>query len=101
MGASQVRILREAVVDLMNARAFFEKRQTGMGAIFSGSIMGDLERLTFYAGIHVKKSGFHRMLAKRFPYAIYYRVKDRTAEVVAILPMRRDPEWIRGQLDGR
>ena len=31
------------------------------------------------------------MLAKRFPYAIYYEIKDEIAYVVAVLPMRRDP----------
>jgi len=41
------------------------------------------------------------MLSKRFPYAIYYEVKDHGAYVVAVLPMRREPKWIRGKLDER
>ncbi len=41
------------------------------------------------------------MLAKRFPYAIYYEVVDEIAYVVAVLPMRRNPAWIKGRLEGR
>jgi len=35
------------------------------------------------------------MLSKRFPYAVYYELKDEIAYVVAVLPMRRDPLWIK------
>jgi hypothetical protein len=38
------------------------------------------------------------MFAKRFPYAIYYEIKDKIAYIVAVLPMRRDPAWIRKKL---
>jgi hypothetical protein len=41
------------------------------------------------------------MLAKRFPYAIYYEVADEAAYVVAVLPMRRSPNWIEKRLKGR
>ena len=34
------------------------------------------------------------MYSKRFPFAVYYTVIDKIAYVVAVLPMRRDPEWI-------
>ena len=53
--------------------------------------MSEVESLVIYGGIHVEEMGFHRMLSKRFPYAIYYQVKDNSAFVVAALPMRRDP----------
>jgi hypothetical protein len=60
-----------------------------------------VESLIIYAGIHVKAIGFHRILSKRFPYAIYYEVKNNSAYVVAVLPMLRDPKWIRGKLEER
>lgn len=63
--------------------------------------MPDLESLKIYAGIHHRTHGLYRMLARRFPYAIYYEIAADVAYVVAVLPMRRDPEWIRGRLDDR
>ncbi len=41
------------------------------------------------------------MLAKRFPYAIYYETAEDVAYVVAVLPMRRSPAWIRRHLRDR
>jgi hypothetical protein len=41
------------------------------------------------------------MLARRFPYAIYCEIADDVAYIVAVLPMRRNPAWIKGQLEDR
>jgi hypothetical protein len=41
------------------------------------------------------------MLAKRFPYALYYEIEDKIAYIVAILPMRRNPVWIKRKLEER
>jgi hypothetical protein len=43
--------------------------------------------------------GFHRLLSKRFPYAIYYRIDgQRVAVVYRVLDCRRDPARIRSEL---
>jgi hypothetical protein len=34
------------------------------------------------------------MLAKRFPYAVYYALDPEHITVVAVLPMRRSTEWL-------
>lgn len=101
MPIDDIRILREAVADLMDGKIFYEERQPGTGDAFWDSLLADLDLLMVYGGIHAKSSGFHRMLARRFPYAIYYRVRDGVAYVAAILPMRRDPCWVKKRLDGR
>jgi hypothetical protein len=41
------------------------------------------------------------MLCKRFPFAIYYELERDAAFVYAVLDMRRDPLWIRGELRKR
>lgn len=61
----------------------------------------DIESLIIYAGIHNKSFGLYRMFSKRFPYAIYYEIKDDIAQVIAVLPMRRDPKWIKRKLTER
>ncbi len=43
--------------------------------------------------------GFHRMLVKRFPFAVYYLIEDDRADIYAVLDCRRDPEWIAKRLD--
>ena len=98
MRAKDIVVLKEASDDLKDGKTFYNERELGVGDYFWDSLIADIESLIIYAGIHFKQYGFYRMLAKRFPYAIYYELKDHIAYVVAILPMRRDPEWIRNRL---
>lgn len=51
---------------------FYEDNAPGLGDYFLSSIDADVKSLRVYAGIHEIVEGFHRMLAKRFPFAIYY-----------------------------
>lgn len=60
--------------------------------------LADLDSLQIYGGIHSVHFGYYRMLAKRFPFAIYYRIEDDIAKVYAILDWRRNPAWIRDRL---
>jgi hypothetical protein len=35
-----------------------------------------VRQLPAYAGIHLQVDGFHRMLIRRFPYAVYYLIEE-------------------------
>jgi hypothetical protein len=48
-----------------------------------------------YAGIHRKVFGFHRLLSRRFPYAIYYQIETGDMAVVyRVLDLRQNPRKI-------
>ncbi len=49
-------------------------------------------------GIHGMRFGYHRLVARRFPYAVYYRVAGNEVVVHRVLDCRRDPSWIRRAL---
>ncbi len=93
--------LDEVSKDLNDGKAFYDRLAPGLGDYFWDSLMADIESLYLFAGIHNKKSGYHRMISKRFPYSIYYEVKGDIARVIAVLPMRRDPAWIVKKLKRR
>jgi len=93
--------LDEVTHDLTDGKLFYDEREIGIGTYFQDSIIADIESLFIYAGVHSKVFSFHRMPAKRFPYAIYYHVLNEIAIVVAVLPMRRNPNWIKGTLNER
>jgi plasmid stabilization system protein ParE len=97
----EVVILSEVADDLNDGKAFYEQREPGVADYFWDSLFADIESLIIYAGVHSKTHGLYRMLAKRFPYAIYYEIADEVAYVIAVLPMRRSPAWIRRKLEGR
>jgi hypothetical protein len=99
--ARDVVILREVADDLNDGKAFYDEGEPGIGDYFWDSLLADIESLTIYAGIHCRVHGLYRMFAKRFPYAIYYEVADEVAYVVAVLPMRRSPQWIQNRLKDR
>jgi plasmid stabilization system protein ParE len=91
----QVRIARSAERDLLDGFAFYERQQTGIGSYFLDSLYADVDSLVLYAGIHPKPDGrLHRTLAKRFPFAIYYDLKDDAVTVVAVLDCRQNPTSI-------
>ena len=88
----KIQILTSARRDLAAGRSFYERQGEGLGDYFLDSLFADIDSLTLYAGEHRKVFGFHRLLAKRFPYAIYYRLNaDNITVVYRVLDCRQDP----------
>ena len=94
-----VLILEAARQDLVSGFRFYEAQEAGLGDYFLDSLFADIDSLKFYGGIHQKvNGGYHRLLAKRFPFAIYYRLEEGAVLVLAILDCRRRPAWTRKRL---
>ena len=91
-------ILPSAREDLDRGYRFYDRQQRGLGEYFFESLFTEIESLRFNAGIHQKVFGYHRLLSKKFPYAIYYSRNGEVVEIRALLDCRRDPEWIRQRL---
>ena len=79
-----LRILPSAVADLASGRNFYEQQGEGLGSYFLNTLFADID--------------YHRLLSKRFPYAIYYRLHDNTVEVWRVLDLRQEPEQIKKAL---
>ncbi|MBM4026337.1 MAG: type II toxin-antitoxin system RelE/ParE family toxin [Planctomycetes bacterium] len=94
----RVEILDEAEQDLVDGYRFYESQVAGLGDYFLHSLFSDIDSLQFHAGIHSVQFGFKRLLSKRFPFAVYYRIEKSIVRVHAVLDCRRDPSWIRGRL---
>ena len=89
-----IRVLESAMEDLREGWEFYERSSAGLGNYFLDCIHADVQSLRIFAGIHEMAEGFHRMLVKRFPFAVYYLVEGESVDVYAVLDCRRDPEWI-------
>ncbi|MHC4873163.1 MAG: type II toxin-antitoxin system RelE/ParE family toxin [Planctomycetota bacterium] len=100
MNIKEVVVLEEASEDINNGVLFYGYQEDWLGDYFFDSIVADLESLRIYAGMHSKHFGYHRMMSKRFPFALYYDLIQDIAVVVAVLDMRRKPSWIRKRLEG-
>lgn len=87
----QIKILEEAEKDIVAGIFFYESQSDGLGKYFLDSILSDIESLHIFAGIHVNIAGYYRLLAKRFPFSIYYKMKDDIVYIYAVLDCRQDP----------
>lgn len=87
----KIELLDQAEQDLLDGAAFYENQQSGLGQYFLDSLFSDIDSLQLYSGLHAQVFGYHRLLAKRFPYAIYYRVSETVVQVYAVLDCRRSP----------
>ena len=94
----RVKILGTAEADLEEGYRFYESQSDGLGTYFLDTLYSDIDSLAYFAGMHRVVSGYLRLLSKRFPFAIYYRITNDTALVYAILDCRMNPSWTRAIL---
>lgn len=94
----KIRILDSASQDLIEGFRFYEKQEAGLGNYFIDALFSDIDALQIYAGIHSRYFGYFRMLSKRFPFAVYYKMVGNNVLVYAVLDCRRNPAWARKRL---
>ena len=96
----KIRILESARRDLLDGYRFYEAQAAGLGQYFLDSLFSDIDSLLVNAGVHpVHFERYHRLLSRRFPFAIYYRIEGQHAVVYAVLDCRRNPTMLRERLD--
>ena len=95
----KIRILSSAIQDLHDARLFYDRQGEDLGDYFFDSLFSDIDSLALFGGIHQKVFGYHRLLSRRFPYAVYYKTEDDLLVVVyRVLDLRQDPAKTRKAL---
>jgi hypothetical protein len=87
----RIKILESAVQDLLQGHRFYEQQERGVGSYFIDSLFSDIDSLQIFAGIHSIHFNKYRLLSKRFPFAVYYTLKDDIILVHAVLDCRQDP----------
>jgi plasmid stabilization system protein ParE len=98
----RIKLLPAARADLVQGFRFYGRQLEGLGEYFLDSLYSDIESLRINAGVHAIHFGrFHRLLSKRFPFAIYYQVATSEIHVIAVLDARQGPAWLRQQVAGR
>ena len=95
----RIQILDQAEQDLIEGFHFYEEQQPGLGSYFLANLYADIESLQIHGGTHSRQyKAYHRLLSKRFPFAVFYTVGNKTAFIYAVVDCRRDPAWIRSKL---
>lgn len=95
----RIRILDSAIADLDRGRVFYEGQKEGLGNYFLDAMFAEIDSLVLFAGIHRQVFGYHRIVARRFPFAVYYRIEQEVVAVVwRVLDLRQAPRKIRKAL---
>jgi plasmid stabilization system protein ParE len=94
-------MLEEALSDLEEAKEFYERLEKGIGNYFIEGLLADLTGLEKLHGIHSRHFGCFRALSARFPFGIYYLEDREQVRVIAVLDLRRNPNWIRTEVSRR
>lgn len=88
----KIKILPSALDDLDRGRRFYARQGKSVGDYFLDSLFSDIDSLELYAGVHMKVFDYHRLLAKRFPHAVYYKVDGDVCIVFRVLDCRQEPK---------
>lgn len=95
----RIEILESARDDLISGQAFYESQRAGLGVYFLDSLFSDIESLLLFSGVHpIHFDRYHRLLSKRFPFAIYYRTEGDLIRIFAVLDCRQDPVRVADRL---
>jgi hypothetical protein len=80
--------------------AFYESKQTGLGARYLAEVTAALEYIS--EAPHrfrvVRQPALRQLDLKIFPFAIYFREVDGIVHVAAVAPHRRRPGYWQGRL---
>ncbi len=81
-----------AAADLEDAYRWYEAQQTGLGEEFLSAVRIAMELVESHPEqFPVVHRQTRRVLLRRFPYGLYYRIFDDQIIVVACMHARRDP----------
>ncbi len=93
-----IKVLTSAYDDLKKGWTFYEAQKENLGDYFFDSLFSDIDSLILYAGIHQEIFGYYRLLSRRFPYAVYYKIENDNIVVWRILDCHQEPEKTEKQL---
>jgi hypothetical protein len=79
-------------MDLAEATRWYERQHKGLGAEFLLCVEEALDRIRLLPeGYREVGPGVRRVIVRRFPYGLYYRVDPDQIAVIALYHSKRDP----------
>ena len=82
----------EAEADLADAKKWYDERREGLGSEFIEKVddaFQTIQRILLVP--HIVFNDLRRILLRRFPYAVFYRVSESRITIVAVYHTSRDP----------
>lgn len=97
-----LRFLPEVEEDALASYGWYEAKSAGLGEDFLRMFYAKAAELSRNPLIFQKVyKGFRRGLLRRFPYAIYFTITNRTIIVIGLFHCARDPQGVSEALQSR
>jgi len=94
--------LPEVEEDVISAYSWYEEKARGLGEEFLRVFYASANNLSRNPLLYQKVYGdFRRLLLRRFPYAIYFLIKENEIIVFGLFHCARDPRTIKLTLSNR
>lgn len=86
----------EAEAEFLAAVDWYEERSAGLGADFAAEIYAAIQRaLVMPLAWPAVDGEIRRVLANRFPYGVLYAPRGSSIHILAVMHLRRHPEYWR------
>ena len=93
--SARVVITRAAAADISAAYDWYEGQQKGLGSGFLDEIEAALARISDRPTLYpFAVRDARRVLVRRFPYSIYFRLRGDQARILAVMHQSRDPRAV-------
>jgi hypothetical protein len=84
----------EAETEFIDAIAYYEEYEEGLGYDFAAEVYFTLERITTHPKAWpYMEEGIRRALVSRFPYGILYAEHNHEIYIAAIMHLHREPGY--------
>ena len=84
----------EAESELIQAIAYYEEREPGLGLEFVAEVYTSIEKIMAHPfAWPVLENEIRRILNRRFPFGILYAIDGEDLFIVAVMNLHRDPDY--------
>lgn len=85
----------DAETELATIASHYDKLAAGLGVQFLNSVEASLRRIEQFPRMYPETLlSFRRAVVNRFPFGLAYQVADASVRIIAVYPLRSDPDDI-------
>ena len=91
-----LRVLPDAEAELQSAATWYEEKRRGLGIEFVAVLDRAFQSVLENPGacpVWRPDRSYRRLLLKRFPYVVFFRIDAATVEIVAVAHAKRNPGY--------
>ena len=91
----------DVYAEMEHSRAWYEERADGLGTEFLVEVDRSIETVREAPMIWPcgdEERGIRRYFVHRFPYGVVYRVSNQIIQIIAVMHLRRHPDYWRGRV---